>query len=107
MPEAAESLRAQLHSQGKLTTLRHENRKIRHEIEILKATEQVPHVYKLQIFRMTPKNHTTKSRETIPLNGSVVGPNPIPKESVSFGRIRIPKKSLDSDIDTVVKQTFL
>jgi hypothetical protein len=34
---AAESLIAQLHSQGKLTTPRRENRKIRHEIEIVKA----------------------------------------------------------------------
>jgi hypothetical protein len=34
---AAESLIGQLHSQGKLTTPRRENRKIGHEIEILKA----------------------------------------------------------------------
>jgi hypothetical protein len=34
---AEESLIAQLHSQGKLTTPRRENRKIGHEIEILKA----------------------------------------------------------------------
>jgi hypothetical protein len=54
--EVAESLIAQLHSQGKLTTLRRENRKIRHEIEILKANEHAPHVYKLQIYRMTPKH---------------------------------------------------
>jgi hypothetical protein len=39
---AAESLRAQLHSQGKLTTPRRENRKIRHELEILKAKEPAP-----------------------------------------------------------------
>jgi hypothetical protein len=32
--EATESLIAQLHSQGKLTTPRHENWKIRHENEI-------------------------------------------------------------------------
>jgi hypothetical protein len=38
MTEAAESLIDQLHSQGKLTTPRHKNRKIRHEIEILKKT---------------------------------------------------------------------
>jgi menaquinone-dependent protoporphyrinogen IX oxidase len=50
--EAAESLIAQLHSQGKLTTLRRENRKIRHEIENLKANVVCsPHVYKLQIYR--------------------------------------------------------
>jgi hypothetical protein len=36
---AAESLIAQLYSQGKLTTPSRENRKIRHEIEILKANE--------------------------------------------------------------------
>jgi hypothetical protein len=41
---AAESLRAQLHSQCKLTTLRHENRKIRHENEVLKAKEPTPDV---------------------------------------------------------------
>jgi hypothetical protein len=46
---AAESLRAQLHSQCKLTTPRHENQKIRHENKILKA-------------------NTTKSHETIPLS---------------------------------------
>jgi hypothetical protein len=36
---AAESLIAQLHTQGKLTTPRRENRKIQHEIEILKANK--------------------------------------------------------------------
>jgi hypothetical protein len=36
---AAESLRAQLQSEGKLTTPRRENWKIRHENEILKANE--------------------------------------------------------------------
>jgi hypothetical protein len=41
---------------GKFTTPRRENRKIRHEIKILKASKQAPHVYKLQIYRMTPKN---------------------------------------------------
>jgi hypothetical protein len=41
---AAESLRAQHHSQGKLTMPRHENRKIRHEIEIFKAKEPAPYV---------------------------------------------------------------
>jgi hypothetical protein len=39
----AESLIAQFHSHGKLTP-RHENRKIRHEIEILKAEEPTPYV---------------------------------------------------------------
>jgi hypothetical protein len=38
---AAECLIAQLHSQGKLTTPRLENRKIRHEKEILKANERL------------------------------------------------------------------
>jgi hypothetical protein len=41
---AAESLRAQLHSQYKLTTPRHENRKIRHENKLLKAKEPTPDV---------------------------------------------------------------
>jgi hypothetical protein len=44
MTVAAESLRAQLHSQCKLTTPRHENRKIRHENELLKAKEPTPDV---------------------------------------------------------------
>jgi hypothetical protein len=39
---AAESLRAQLHSQGKLNTPRREN--IWHEIEILKAKEPAHYV---------------------------------------------------------------
>jgi hypothetical protein len=59
---AAESLIAQLHSQGKLTTPRRENRKIRHEIKTLKANELAPYVKELQIYRMTPKKYTTKSR---------------------------------------------
>jgi hypothetical protein len=42
--EAAESLVAQLHSQGKLTTPRRENKKIRPEIEILKSKEPTPYV---------------------------------------------------------------
>jgi hypothetical protein len=33
-----------LHSQCKLTTPRHENRKIRHENELLKAKERTPYV---------------------------------------------------------------
>jgi hypothetical protein len=41
---AAEGLIAQLYSQDKLTTPRRENRKIRHEIEILKAKEPTPYV---------------------------------------------------------------
>jgi hypothetical protein len=53
---AAESVRAQLHSQNKLTTSRRENRKIRHENELLKAKEPTPGVYKCQINRMTSKN---------------------------------------------------
>jgi hypothetical protein len=54
--EAAESLTAQLHSHDKLTRPRRENRKTRHAIEILKANEHTSHVYKLKIYRMTPKN---------------------------------------------------
>jgi hypothetical protein len=41
-----------------------ENRKIRHENEILKTNEPAPYEQKLKIYRMTQK-HTTKSRETI------------------------------------------
>jgi hypothetical protein len=41
---AAESLKAQLHSQGKLTMPSRENRKIGHEIEILKANEHASYV---------------------------------------------------------------
>jgi hypothetical protein len=41
---AAESVTAQLHSQSKLTTPRHENREIRHENELLKAKEPTPGV---------------------------------------------------------------
>jgi hypothetical protein len=54
--EATESLIAQL------TTPRRENRKIRHENEILKVNEPT-HV---QMYQIIPK-HTMKSRETIPL----------------------------------------
>jgi hypothetical protein len=63
--ETAESLIAQLYSQGKLTTLRRENKKIRHKNKIFKANKHAPHVYKLQIYQMTPKKQITKSRETI------------------------------------------
>jgi hypothetical protein len=38
---AAESLIAKLHSQGKLTKQRRENRKILHENQILKANERL------------------------------------------------------------------
>jgi hypothetical protein len=41
---AAESLIDQLHSQGKPITPSRENRKIRHEIEILKANENDSYV---------------------------------------------------------------
>jgi tRNA A37 threonylcarbamoyladenosine modification protein TsaB len=41
---AAESLIAQLNSQGKLTSPIRENRKIRHEIEILKEKEPAPYM---------------------------------------------------------------
>jgi hypothetical protein len=44
MTVAAEILIAQLHSQCKLTTPRHEYRKIRHENELLKAKEPIPDV---------------------------------------------------------------
>jgi hypothetical protein len=42
MTVAAEILIAQLHSQSKLTTAWHENRKIRYENELLKAKEPAP-----------------------------------------------------------------
>jgi hypothetical protein len=44
MKEAAESLIAQLYSQGKLTTPIFENGKIQYENEILKANEPVSYV---------------------------------------------------------------
>jgi hypothetical protein len=44
MTVAAEILKAQLHSQSKLTTAWQENRKIRYENELLKAKEPVPDV---------------------------------------------------------------
>jgi hypothetical protein len=53
---AAESLLAQLHSQGKLTMPRRKNRKILHENEILKANERLHKVWELQIYRLIPKN---------------------------------------------------
>jgi hypothetical protein len=56
MTVAAEILIAQLHSQSKLSTAWHENRKIRYENELLQAKEPAPDVYKCQIYRMTPKN---------------------------------------------------
>jgi hypothetical protein len=67
-------LRQKLHKvqlQGKLTTPRRENRKILYEIETLKANEHAPHVYKLQIYGMTSKKKQKKTRETIPLSGSL------------------------------------
>jgi hypothetical protein len=42
MTVAAEILIAQLHSQSKLTTAWHENRKIRYKNELLKAKEPAP-----------------------------------------------------------------
>jgi hypothetical protein len=56
MTVAADILIAQLHSQSKLTTAWHENRKIRYENELLKSKEPTPEVYKCQIYRMIPKN---------------------------------------------------
>jgi hypothetical protein len=44
MTVATDRLGAQLHSQCKLTTPRHKNRKIRHEKELLKAKEPAPDV---------------------------------------------------------------
>jgi hypothetical protein len=66
--EAGESLTAQSDSQSKHTTPRRENRKIRQENEILKQKNMLLKGYQLYIYRMTPKEHTSKSRETIPLN---------------------------------------
>jgi hypothetical protein len=53
MTAAAESLIAQLYSLG---MPRRENRKIRHEIEILKANEPATYVWEPQIYRMKQKN---------------------------------------------------
>jgi hypothetical protein len=47
--------KGQLHSQDKLAMPRRENWKIQYEIVILKANEH-EYVYKLEIYRMTPKN---------------------------------------------------
>jgi dTDP-4-amino-4,6-dideoxygalactose transaminase len=44
MTVAAEVLIAQLHSQSKLTTARHENPKMRYKNELLKAKEPAPDV---------------------------------------------------------------
>jgi protein-L-isoaspartate O-methyltransferase len=60
--EVPASLIAQLHSQGKLTTPRRVNRKIRHEIEILKTNECYACVQTSDL-----SNDTNKSGETIPL----------------------------------------
>jgi hypothetical protein len=57
MTVAAEILIAQLHSQSKLNTVWHENRKIRYKNELLKAKEPAPDVLKCQIYRMTPKTY--------------------------------------------------
>jgi hypothetical protein len=57
MAVAAHRLGAQLHSQCKLTTPRHENKKIRHENELIKAKEPTPDVWKCKIYRMTPKTY--------------------------------------------------
>jgi hypothetical protein len=52
----------QLHSEGKFTTPRRDNRKIRFVNVILKANEHAsPYVYKLQSYRMTQKNLTNIS----------------------------------------------
>jgi hypothetical protein len=53
---AAESLRAQLQSQGKLTKPRRENKKIPRENYILKANEHAPRLYKVQIYSLIPQN---------------------------------------------------
>jgi hypothetical protein len=52
---AAESLIAQLLSQGKLTTPSRENLKIRHEIENLKANEHAS--YELDIYGLIQKTY--------------------------------------------------
>jgi hypothetical protein len=44
MTVVAEIIIAQLHSQSKLTTAGHENRKIRYENKLLKAKEPAPDV---------------------------------------------------------------
>jgi hypothetical protein len=48
-----------VHSQGKLTTPRRKNRKTQYDNVFLKANEHAPYVYiyKLQIYRMTPKTY--------------------------------------------------
>jgi hypothetical protein len=47
MTEAVESLIAQLYSEGKVTTPRHENQKILYKNEILKENKPAPNVKEL------------------------------------------------------------
>jgi hypothetical protein len=69
MTDAAESLIAQLYSQGKFNARRRKNLKILHENKILKANE--PALMRRN-FRSTVlndnKKHKTKSREITPLS---------------------------------------
>jgi hypothetical protein len=57
---------------GKLTTPRHENKKNSTRNGNLKANEHAPHMYKLPIYQMTPKNIT------IPLNLNINQTEPEP-----------------------------
>jgi hypothetical protein len=69
MTVAVEILIAQLDSQSNLTTVWHENRKIRYENELLKAKEPRSWCVEMSDLSNDTKKHTTKSRETIPLKG--------------------------------------
>jgi hypothetical protein len=53
---AAESLIAQLDSQGKFTTSRRKNLKIWHQNKTLKSNKHAAYVEELQIYRLIPKN---------------------------------------------------
>jgi hypothetical protein len=64
--EPQSGTKCQLHSQGKLTTPRRENRKIRHKNVFLIANERLHKVSELKTYEMEPIKHMCKSCETIP-----------------------------------------
>jgi hypothetical protein len=64
---AAESLRAQLHSQCKLTTPRHENRKNWTRKRTFKSKRTHSWCLEMSDLSNDTKKHTSKSHETIPL----------------------------------------
>jgi hypothetical protein len=68
---AAKSLISQLHPQGKLTTQKRKNWKIRHKNKILKANDHALNFKSIKgtsNISIDTKKHMCKSRENIPLN---------------------------------------